>query len=159
VDELLRKAISKSAEVSLEPAPASKEDPVLSKGANKRGHDDAVASVSASNTVAEALEQVNMWQDGIFSLQQLDKVIKSIGRVVDDHRHNSAWNPLADEFVLECIGKLRTCVEGIKKDDHRMKRQAVLDAWGAGKVGRQARGTRAGGTKIRGQRGGNTKKR
>lgn len=129
---------------------------MTSPPSSMRAHDDAVASVSASNTVSEALKQVTTWQNGIFSLQQLDKVIKTIGGVLDEHRSNSAWNPRTDERVLECVGKLRACVEGIKKDDHRAKRLSILDKWGIGQHGGRTRG---GKSKSSSSKGGKSSKK
>ncbi|KAG7395414.1 hypothetical protein PHYBOEH_003773 [Phytophthora boehmeriae] len=66
------------------------------------------------------LDQVRQWQDGIFALDQLDKVIKEVNEVMSCNAKD--WNPYADPRVHECVGKLEACVNLIKKDTHRQKR-------------------------------------
>ncbi|KAE9350327.1 hypothetical protein PF008_g6499 [Phytophthora fragariae] len=73
------------------------------------------------------LGQVEEWQDGIFSLDQLDKVMKELNDVVS---YNSMdWKPLADPTVRICVEKLRSCIQHVKKNTHRDKRLKTVNRW------------------------------
>ncbi|KAI9916804.1 hypothetical protein PsorP6_016758 [Peronosclerospora sorghi] len=74
------------------------------------------------------IQQAKDWQDGVFSLDQLDKEFKTLNDVVS-YRLQS--NPKAGEDMRNCLKLLTTCVQKIKKKAHRDKRLKTLKKWEA----------------------------
>ncbi|RLN46177.1 hypothetical protein BBJ29_007647 [Phytophthora kernoviae] len=74
------------------------------------------------------LAQVTQWQDGIFALDQLDKVIKSVSEVMS---HNTKdWNARADSRVHECVEKLeRYAVHRLTADKKVKREPSDPDGW------------------------------
>lgn len=62
----------------------------------------------------------------------LNKVIETIGAILNAFRSNSMWYPRTDKRVLTCVATLRVCVGCIEQDDARTKRVAILDVWAVG---------------------------
>lgn len=111
---------------------ARDEASATTSASSKRARDEP-SSVASSLAIAEALDQVNTFQDGIFSINQLDKVIKSVGAVL-----SSDWDLRSDTRVLKCVDRLTKCIENIQKGDVRAKRLAIVKEW---KVGQHAGST------------------
>ncbi|GMF21932.1 unnamed protein product [Phytophthora lilii] len=74
----------------------------------------------ADDRLAEVLAQVEQWQDGIFSMDQLDKVIKVLSEIVSCK--SKGWKPRADPTFNACLDKLKSCIKMIKKQALRNKR-------------------------------------
>jgi hypothetical protein len=77
--------------------------------------------------LASALSHVEQWQDGIFSLDQLDKLLKVVNDVVS--YRSKEWNPMTNSTTRTCVEKLLSCIQLIKKQAHREKRLKTVKKW------------------------------
>ncbi|KAG1706749.1 hypothetical protein DVH05_027602 [Phytophthora capsici] len=77
--------------------------------------------------LVSVLAQLEQWQDGIFSLDQFDKEMKKFNDVMA--YQSSDWKPLSDPSTIGCLDKLTTCIELIKKKEHRAKRMKTVNKW------------------------------
>ncbi|KAK1940083.1 hypothetical protein P3T76_008406 [Phytophthora citrophthora] len=104
--------------------------PVVSKAPSWSKATEAKVGVLMS-----VLAQLKQWQDGIFSLDQLDKELKKLNDVIA--YRSSDWEPLSDPSTIDCLDKLTTCIELIKKKEHRAKRLKTVNKWKAKCLNRQ----------------------
>lgn len=74
-----------------------------------------------------SLAEVDAWERNVFSLRQFDHIMTILTDVMAYVCEE--WNPRADSKVKECIEKLLKNVVGIKKTEHRHKRQKTLEGW------------------------------
>ncbi|KAE9038624.1 hypothetical protein PR003_g5595 [Phytophthora rubi] len=93
----------------------------------KRASQPSKTTTVKQGQLKSLLGQVEEWQDGIFSLDQLDKVMKELNGVVS--YHSMDWKPLADPTVHICVEKLRSCIQHVKKNAHRDKRLKMVNKW------------------------------
>ncbi|KAL4093998.1 hypothetical protein PRIC1_011427 [Phytophthora ramorum] len=85
------------------------------------------ATSEMKGRLASILTQVEQWQDGIFSMGQVDKVMKTLGVVMA--YKSKEWNPPADSAARTCVEKLKACIRMIKKQAHRDKRLKTVKKW------------------------------
>ncbi|KAL4147688.1 hypothetical protein PRNP1_011442 [Phytophthora ramorum] len=85
------------------------------------------ATSEMKGRLASILTQVEQWQDGIFSMGQVDRVIKTLGVVMA--YKSKEWNPPADSAARTCVEKLKACIRMIKKQAHRDKRLKTVKKW------------------------------
>ncbi|KAG3237699.1 hypothetical protein PI124_g17325 [Phytophthora idaei] len=71
------------------------------------------------------IAQAEQWQDGIFSLNQLDKAVKGFGDIASYQLQ--FWDSLADFNSGLCVDKLIRCVKFIQKPTHREKYLQILN--------------------------------
>ncbi|KAG6966984.1 hypothetical protein JG688_00006524 [Phytophthora aleatoria] len=71
------------------------------------------------------IAQAEQWQDGIFSLNQLDKAVKGFGDIASYQLQ--FWDSLADFNTGLCVDKLIRCVKFIQKPTHREKYLQILN--------------------------------
>lgn len=74
-----------------------------------------------------SLAEVDAWESHVFSLRQFDHIMTILTDVMSYSCEE--WNPRADPKVTECIEKLLKNAVGIKKVEHRQKRQKTLEGW------------------------------
>ncbi|KAL3672562.1 hypothetical protein V7S43_001857 [Phytophthora oleae] len=93
------------------------------------------ATEAKVEVLMSVLAQLEQWQDGIFSLDQFDKAFKKLNDVMA--YQSSDWEPLSDPSTIDCLDKLTTCIELIKKKAHRDKRLKTVNKWKAKCLKRQ----------------------
>ncbi|GMF46382.1 unnamed protein product [Phytophthora fragariaefolia] len=81
------------------------------------------------NLLKTTLAELELWQDGIFSLDQLGKLMKTLNDIVS--YTSTEWKPLADPTLLKCVEKVSVCIQSIKQKDHRSKRLKIVKRWKA----------------------------
>eukprot|EP00644_Phytophthora_capsici_P001350 jgi/Phyca11/105104/e_gw1.10.453.1 len=86
-----------------------------------------VEALGNMGDLVSVLAQLEQWQDGIFSLDQFDKEMKKFNDVMA--YQSSDWKPLSDPSTIGCLDKLTTCIELIKKKEHRAKRMKTVNKW------------------------------
>ncbi|CAH0514952.1 unnamed protein product [Peronospora belbahrii] len=74
-----------------------------------------------------AMDQLERMQDGIFSLDQVDKVVKTFSTVVS--YQSKDWNPYSDHTVRKGLKMLTACIQMITKKTHRDKRLKTVNKW------------------------------
>ncbi|CAH0490302.1 unnamed protein product [Peronospora farinosa] len=62
--------------------------------------------------LVSVMDLVEQWQDGIFSMNQVDMALKMLNEVVA--YKSKDWNPYSDQTVRDCLEKLTTCIKMIK---------------------------------------------
>ncbi|UIZ22368.1 hypothetical protein KXD40_004792 [Peronospora effusa] len=80
--------------------------------------------------LVSVMDQVEQWQDGIFSMNQVDKALKMLNEVVS--YKSKDWNPYSDQTVRDCLEKLTTCIKMINREEgktHRDKCLKTLSRW------------------------------
>ncbi|RLN92220.1 hypothetical protein BBJ28_00003246 [Nothophytophthora sp. Chile5] len=101
--------------------------PTVKAASSKHRLSDETAAMK--EIVASSLAQVNEWQDGVFAVGQVDKVMKQLASVV--YYVATDWVPRTDSTLRECLDKLAACVQQIKKQTLRDKRAAMVEKWRA----------------------------
>lgn len=74
-----------------------------------------------------SLAEIDAWECNVFSLRQFDHIMTILTDVMDYSCEE--WNPRADPKAKECVEKMLMNVVGIKKIEHRLKRQKTLEGW------------------------------
>ncbi|RLN87555.1 hypothetical protein BBJ28_00006584 [Nothophytophthora sp. Chile5] len=101
--------------------------PTVKAASSKHRLSDETAAMK--ELVVSSLAQVNEWQDGVFAVGQVDKVMKQLDSAV--YYVMTDWDPRTDSTLRECLDKLAACIQHIKKQALRDKRAATVKKWRA----------------------------
>ncbi|KAG7382678.1 hypothetical protein PHYPSEUDO_004648 [Phytophthora pseudosyringae] len=99
--------------------------------ANKAITRTSTKTTAVMESLVWPLSQLKQWQVGVFSQEQLTKVIHSLGRAVS-YKAND-WNPRTDPTVRDCVERLVSCIKRIDELKVRKKLMRKVKSWGMSK--------------------------